>query len=138
MPKYIAEMTIKALNSVGKVIKGSKVLIMGLTYKEDVADTRETPVKELIKQLKGYGVKIFGYDPLLDNVEDEFGIMVVSHFEETPKVDSVILAVAHKAFQGMTLAKLKGIMNDKPILIDVRGLFEPAKAEENGFYYQTL
>ncbi|MBA7480176.1 UDP-N-acetyl-D-glucosamine 6-dehydrogenase [subsurface metagenome] len=138
MPKYIAEMTIKALNSVGKVIKGSKVLIMGLTYKEDVADTRETPVKELIKQLKGYGVEIFGYDPLLDNVEDEFGIMVVSHFEEVPKVDGVILAVAHKAFQGVTLDKLKGIMNDKPILIDVRGLFEPAKAEENGFYYRTL
>ena len=67
-------MTIKALNNVGKVIKGSKVLIMGLTYKENVADTRETPVKEIIKELKEYGVELYGYDPLLNNIETEFGI----------------------------------------------------------------
>ncbi len=74
MPKHVAEMTIKALNNVGKVIKGSKVLIMGLTYKENVADTRETPVKGIIQELKEYGVDIFGYDPLLNDIEHEFGI----------------------------------------------------------------
>jgi len=74
MPRHIAEMAIKALNNVGKVIKGSKVLIMGLTYKENVADTRETPVKEIIKELKEYGVDIYGHDPLLNDIEHEFGI----------------------------------------------------------------
>ena len=58
----------------GKVIEGSKVLMMGLTYKENVADTRETPVKDIIRELKEYGVEIYGYDPLLDNIEHEFGI----------------------------------------------------------------
>ena len=53
MPRHVAEMTVKALNDVGKVIKGSRVLIMGLTYKENVADIRETPVKEIIKELQG-------------------------------------------------------------------------------------
>jgi len=67
-------MIIKALNNVGKVIKGSKVLIMGLTYKENVADTRETPVKEIIRELKEYGVAIYGYDPLLGDIKQEFGI----------------------------------------------------------------
>lgn len=138
MPKHIAETTIKALNNVGKVIKNTKVLIMGLTYKENVADTRETPVKEIIKELREYGVEIIGYDPLLDNIEDEFGIRVVSNFKEVPKVDGVILAVAHKAFQEITVAKLKGIMNDKPILIDVRGFFDNKEAAEQGFYYWTL
>lgn len=74
MPKHVAELTIKALNNVGKVIKGSKVLIIGLTYKENVADTRETPAKEIIKELKEYGVEIYGYDPLLNGIEQEFGI----------------------------------------------------------------
>ena len=55
MPKYIAEMAIKGLNEVGKVIKGSKVLIMGLTYKENVPDTRESPVREMVKELKEFG-----------------------------------------------------------------------------------
>lgn len=51
MPKHVAEMAIKGLNEVGKVIKGSKILIMGLTYKENVADTRESPVREMLKEL---------------------------------------------------------------------------------------
>ena len=137
MPKHVAQMTIKALNDVGKVIKGSKVLIMGLTYKEDVADTRESPVRGTIKELQEYGAETFGYDPLLGNIEGEFGIRVVSNFEET-KVDGVILAVAHKAFREITLDKLKGIMNDNPVLIDVRGFFDSREAVRKGFYYRTL
>ena len=101
------------------------------------ADTRQTPVKEIIKGLQEYGVEIFGYDPLLDDIEDEFGIRAVSNLEEI-KVDGVILAVAHKAFQEMTVDKLKGIMNDKPILIDVRGLFNQEQATRHGFYYRCL
>ena len=69
MPKHVAEMAIKGLNEVGKVIKGSKVLIMGLTYKENVADTRESPVREIINELKGFGIEIHGYDPLLSKEE---------------------------------------------------------------------
>ena len=75
MPKHVAEMTIKALNDAGKVIKGSRVLVMGLTYKENVADTRETPQKHLIEELKTYGIILLGYDPLLNiaEAEEEFG-----------------------------------------------------------------
>ena len=65
MPKHVAEMAIKGLNEVGKVIKGSKVLIMGLTYKENVPDTRESPVREMVKELKEFGIEVYGCDPLL-------------------------------------------------------------------------
>jgi len=138
MPKHVAEMTIKALNEVGKVIKGSKVLIMGLTYKENVADTRETPVKEIIKELQEYSVKIFGYDPLVDSIENEFGITPVQKLEQAPKVDGVILSVAHDIFKNISLGRLSAIMNTNPVLIDVQGLFEREKAERNNFYYRTL
>ncbi len=156
MPKHVAEMTIKALNNVGKVIKGSRVLIMGLTYKENVADIRETPVKEIIKELREYGVDIFGYDPLLDGIAAEFDIRPFdlihsinstnpinstnssNSTNSTNSVDCVILAVAHDAFKEITLDKLKGIMNASPVLIDVRGMFEPGQAREKGFYYRTL
>lgn len=138
MPKHVAEITIKALNSVGKVIKGTKVLIMGLTYKENVADTRETPVKDMIKELREYGVDIFGYDPLLATPEDEFEIKVVRSLAEAPKVDGIILAVAHDAFKNITLDKLKDIMNDSPVLIDTRRFFDGRQATQKGFYYKTL
>ena len=138
MRKHIAEMTIKALNQVGKVINGSKVLIMGLTYKENVPDTRESPVKGIIKELKELGVEIYGYDPLLDNIEDEFDIKVIRGLEEVPKVDAVIVSVAHDSFRKIKLNELREPLSNKPVLIDVRQIFDRNEAEREGFYYQTL
>lgn len=160
MPKHVAEMTIKALNNVGKVIKGSKVLIMGLTYKENIADIRETPARGIIRELKEYGIDVYGYDPLLDDIETEFGIKPYDfrlppidsrlhcHCEErsdvaisinsTNQVDCIILAVAHEALVKITLAELKSIMNANPILIDVRGFFDGREAQERGFIYRNL
>jgi len=138
MPRHIAQMTIKALNDVGKVIRNSKVLIMGLTYKENVADTRESPVKDIMKELKEYGVEILGYDPLLNNIESEFGVKAIRNLEQVGNIDCLVLTVIHNVFRNLTLEKLKDIMNSKPILIDVRGLFDKKEAMERGFYYRTL
>ncbi|MDP2729874.1 MAG: nucleotide sugar dehydrogenase [Dehalococcoidales bacterium] len=138
MPGHVAGMVIKALNNAGKVIKGSRILIMGLTYKANVADTRETPAKETISELREYGVEMFGYDPLLDDIENQFSIKAVSDLTKIPRIDGVILTVAHKAFQEVTLDKLKSLMNHNPILIDVCGFFDSREAAEKGFHYRTL
>jgi UDP-N-acetyl-D-galactosamine dehydrogenase len=144
MARHVADMTIKALNDAGKVIKGSKVLIMGLTYKENVADTRETPVKEIIKELQEYGVDVYGYDPLLGDIEQEFRIKsypmspVTRRSSPIMPVDCVILAVAHDAFREISLDKLRDVMSASPILVDVRGFFDGKEAENKGFYYETL
>ncbi|HJH27029.1 MAG TPA: nucleotide sugar dehydrogenase, partial [Methanophagales archaeon] len=156
MPKHIAEIAIKALNEVGKVIKGSKVLIMGLTYKENVADIRETPVMGIIKELKEFGIEIFGFDPLLKKEEIEaFGISALETIEEIfGKADCVIITVAHDAFKPFLrknafternnplLVKVfsleKKLMNNDPILIDIRGIFDREDAERMGFCYRGL
>jgi UDP-N-acetyl-D-galactosamine dehydrogenase len=142
MAKHLAEITIKALNDVGKVIKESKVLIMGLTYKENVADTRETPLKQVIKELKEYGIDTFGYDPMLDNAESEFGIKTLKSLEQEIKFDGIILAVVHDTFKEagreISLDKLAAVMNSRPVLIDVPRCFDGSKALEKGFYYRTL
>ena len=65
------------------VIKGSKVLIMGLTYKENVADTRESPVREIIKEIKEFGIEIYGYDALLTKEEiEEFGVKALDELKQ--------------------------------------------------------
>ena len=98
MPKHVAEMAIKGLNEVDKVIKGSTVLIMGLTYKENVPDTRESPVREMVKELKEFGVEVYGYDPLLTKEEiEEFSVKALD--ELNAKVDCVVVAVAHEEFK---------------------------------------
>ena len=137
MPKHVAEMAIKGLNEVGKVIKSSKVLIMGLTYKENVPDTRESPVREILKELKEFGVDAYGYDPLLskEGIED-FGVKTLGNLDV--KVDCVIMAVVHDAFREIPLDDLKGMMNEKPVLVDVRRMFDENEAKEKGFYYRSL
>ena len=144
MAKHVAELTIKALNNTNKVIKGSKVLIMGLTYKENVADTRETPVKEVIKELREYGIETYGYDPMLETAEAEreFGLEVFETLDGETTFDGIILAVAHDVFKengaGIDLDRLGRLMNDRPVLIDVRRCLNGEEASRKGFYYRTL
>jgi len=128
MPKYVAEMTLKGLNEVGKVIKDSKVLIMGLTYKENVPDTRESPVKDIIKELKEYKISIYGHDPFLD--EDQIRNFDIRPFEETFKFDAIILNIPHKEFNDLNLKELFHNKN-KPITIDVKGVLS---IEGQGIY----
>ena len=75
MPAHVAGMMIRGLNEAGKVIKGSKVLIMGLTYKENVADIRESPARGIVEGLREFGARVYGWDPLLGKDEIEgFGV----------------------------------------------------------------
>ncbi len=142
MPKHIVEITTKGLNDVGKTIKDSRVLILGLTYKEDVADIRESPVKGLIKELQNYRIEVTGFDPFLDanDFSQEFNIKLLDNLEGVKKlkVDCVILAVAHSSFRKLGLEDLKAMQNGNPVLIDVRGIFDAGEAVAAGFYYKTL
>jgi UDP-N-acetyl-D-mannosaminuronate dehydrogenase len=92
-----AEMAVRVLNKVGKTIKRSNVLIMGLTYKEDVADIRESPAGNIVQDLKQYNVDVYGYDPLLPE-------SAIRHFSAKPlqnldkKMDAVIIAAPFPSF----------------------------------------
>lgn len=137
MPKHVTELTIKSINEAGKVIKGSKVLLMGLTFKENVDDTRETPVKEIIKELKEFQCEILGYDPMLTKEDiSRFNIRPIENLN-TIKVDCIIITVVHDFFKTISLDKLKACMTSNPILIDVRGYFGE-EAKKKGFIYRTL
>jgi len=137
IPKQIALMAIKGLNEVGKVIKDSKVLIMGLTYKENVPDIRESPVKDMIKELRDFGVDVYGYDPLLSKKQiDSFGVKALDVLNV--RADCVIVTVIHDKFKKMTFENILDIMNDKPVLIDVRGMFDKEEFQKRGVLYKTL
>jgi UDP-N-acetyl-D-galactosamine dehydrogenase len=137
MPKYVAELVIKGLNTVGKVIKGSRVLIMGLTYKENVPDIRESPAEEIIHELKEYGVVVYGYDPLIPpEVIEKFGAIPITDLDK--KFESIIITVAHDVFKRMSVAEIRNIMEEDPVLVDVRGMIKRSEAEANNIYYLRL
>ena len=95
-------------------------------------------IKDIIKELKEYGVEILGYDPLLNNIEEEFTIKVIADLGQAKDVDCLIVSVVHDDFKKLTLARLKDVTSSNPILIDVRGFFSENEAVERGFYYRTL
>jgi len=138
MPKHVAEMAVKELNNCGKVIKGSRVLIMGVAYKENVSDIREAPVRGIIEELREYGVEISGFDPLVSDIARKFGLNEVTDLGTLSGVDCIIVTVAHDCFRSLTLDTLRSVTRPTPVLVDVRGMFDRINAQALGFRYRTL
>ncbi|MFW5898220.1 MAG: nucleotide sugar dehydrogenase [Candidatus Saliniplasma sp.] len=133
MPKHVGEMTVKGLNRAGKVIKDSKVVIMGLTYKENVEDVRKSPAKDIVKLLKEYDVDVYGYDPYLSDEKIEtFDVKAVDDVQD---FDCAVITVAHDEFYKIGADELVISLSDDPVIVDVRGMF---KKEDVDCIYMTL
>lgn len=99
MGKYIAEQTVKQMIASGSYIKGAKVNILGLTFKENCSDIRNTKVVDIINELRSYGIDVFVHDPETDAIEalHEYGINLVE-WDDLPRADAIIAAVSHQCF----------------------------------------
>jgi UDP-N-acetyl-D-galactosamine dehydrogenase len=140
MGKYVAENTVKQIIHAGKQVLNSIVLVMGITFKENVADIRNSRVIDIINELKEYGVRVMVTDPVADSEETlhEYGIRL-ENFEQVKGLDAIVIAVAHEEFEEIALERLKAKFVDKHfILVDVKGMYEKQEAEENGFLYWSL
>jgi UDP-N-acetyl-D-glucosamine/UDP-N-acetyl-D-galactosamine dehydrogenase len=138
VPTHIAEMAIKSLIKAGKCVRGAKALVMGCTYKENVSDTRETPIRGVIRELLDYGVEVYGYDPLVKDGEKDFGIRFFDSLAGIPKMDAVIITIVHDIFRKITSQRLLDIMNPSPVIIDVRGYLDSPEVRCPGIIYRRL
>jgi len=138
MPKFVAELTKTSLFQAGKALKGTKVLIMGVTYKENVEDTRETPVREVIRELQELGIEVLGFDPVAKDPASHFNIKFIDFLKNTPQFDGVILNIAHDAFKAITPEIVAAHMNPEPGLIDLRGMYDIPATRQAGFIYRRL
>ena len=137
MAKHVVETIVIELKKAGKKAKDSKVLIMGLTFKENVPDTRNSKVTDIIKYLKENKIEVIAYDPLVDDIEKSFEIPS-TNFESMNKVDCVIVFSPHKVFESITLDNLKQKINSNPILFDIKGFYNKEEATKKGFVYKRL
>lgn len=139
MPKYVANLVIKGLNEKRKVLKGSKVLIIGLTFKENVKDYRNSKVKDLIEELKEYGIEVLGCDPILDNkiVEKVFGVKNYK-FDEVNEVDAIVVVHLHDCMKNISLEELKNKILGKLVLVDIKNIFDREKSISEEFIYYSL
>ncbi|MEO2083355.1 MAG: nucleotide sugar dehydrogenase [Desulfurobacteriaceae bacterium] len=132
MGKFVAESTVKLMIKEGKQVLNSKVLIMGLTFKENIRDIRNTRVVDIYEELISYGVKPFIYDPFADpeEVEKEYGIKLLNKPEDESPYDAVIVAVKHDPFKELHPEFFKKISASKPIVVDVKGIYDREKFKD--------
>ncbi len=124
MGAYVAEQLVKAMLKRHIQVNGARVLMMGLTFKENCPDLRNTRVVDVVEELSGYGVKVDIFDPMvdLDEAEREYGLYPIGAVDQNA-YDGIILAVAHDQFSGLGIETVRGFGKANHVLYDLKHLF---------------
>jgi len=131
MGAYIAKKTVQGIAKMGKEISGSKVLVMGVTFKEDVEDIRNSKVVDVISELKDYSVNVDVIDPHANHeeVKHEYGIEMVKNASND--YDAIVLAVSHKEYQGLGKSYFENLSKGDTYLVDIKGMYSNLQNELN-------
>ena len=139
MGKFVAEQTIKRLSQLRRPVNELKVVVLGLTFKENVPDLRNSKVPDIIAELREYGVKVFVHDPMAESEEAvaEYGIHL-SKWEELKDADGIILAVAHQAYAEMGTGKILDLLRtcDRGVVVDVKCMLNHATLPKSVTYWR--
>jgi len=140
MAKYIAEKAVKLLIGADKQVHGAKVAVLGITFKEDVPDLRNTKVVDIISELTDYGIEVLVHDPLADAKEAEnYYNLELKEMDDLAGVDAVIVAVMHRPYRELGIEKIAGMCaGGTPIIIDVKSGFSRKDVEKGGIIYWRL
>ena len=143
MGKFVADAIIKKLILANKVVRQAKVVILGVTFKENTPDTRNSKVVDIIDALKEYGIDPIVVDPEADadEAKHEYGIDLID-IKEINDADCLVLAVAHDIFRQMDWNQIDSLYgefnNSEKILIDVKSILDRKEIEEKGYSYWRL
>ncbi|PCI22320.1 MAG: GDP-mannose dehydrogenase [Piscirickettsiaceae bacterium] len=133
MGAFIAEQTVKRLIKADKPINGAKVIVLGLTFKEDCPDLRNSRVSDIIKELHTYCCDVIVHDPMAEKAEakHEYNVDLVD-WDALPKADAVVLAVGHKQYKALTVEQFQNIMGADGVLMDVKSTLDKQEFIEQG------
>ena len=134
MGKFIAEQTIKQMIAAGSYVKGAKVNVLGLTFKENCGDLRNSKVIDIINELKSYGVEVFVTDPRAksDEAMHEYGVSLLP-WADLPRADAIVAAVAHREFAELTAEDFGKKLIRGGAFIDVKAAFDSSAIEGAGY-----
>ena len=134
MGKFIAEQTIKQMIESGSHIKGAKVNVLGLTFKENCGDLRNSKVIDIINELKTYGVEVSVTDPQADADEamHEYGVRLL-RWDDLPRADAMVVAVAHQEYSDLGTGRLRHKLVNGGAFIDVKAVFDAVALRSEGY-----
>jgi len=143
MSTFVVDAIIKQLVLAGKVVKNAKVAILGVTYKENCPDIRNSKVIKLIQQLKDYGIEASATDPqaIANEVMDEYGVELVP-FNSLRGMDCVVFAIAHDEYKNMPIEKLDAMFadctNNERVIVDVKSALNKDEIIKKGYRFWRL
>ena len=134
MAKFVAEKTVKSMIAAGFHVKGSKVNVIGLTFKENCPDLRNSKVADIVFELQSYGLEVSVFDPVASSAEaqHEYGI-ALTEWADLPRADAFVAAVPHKEVVALTLSDIASKLNEGGCFIDVKSQFDQKALGEAGF-----
>jgi UDP-N-acetyl-D-glucosamine/UDP-N-acetyl-D-galactosamine dehydrogenase len=134
MGKFVAEQTIKNMIASGSYVKGARVNVLGLTFKENCGDLRNSKVIDIIRELQSYGVEVHVTDPQATSEEavHEYGV-ALTPWAELPRADAIVAAVAHREFMALTPEDIGKKLVKGGAFIDVKAAFDPAMLKGAGY-----
>jgi nucleotide sugar dehydrogenase len=140
MPAHTARLTSAGLRACGKSIKRAKVVVLGVSYRPNVKETRFSPSLDLISILKKRGARVTVFDPLFNASEMEsMGLSSEPNLRRViEKADCVILTVAHDDFKDMDTIELAAHMSKQGLVVDCTGILDPASVEKSGLIYRGI
>ena len=139
MAKYVAEQTVKTMLRAGQNVKGAKVLVMGLTFKEDVPDLRNSKVVDVIRELTDYGLECVVHDPIAvpEDARHEYSIDLIP-WEQVPVCEAAVVAVNHSAYKQMGLARIASKIRPNGCFLDIKSAFNRGEVADHGLHLWRL
>lgn len=133
MGKYVAEQTIKQMIANDQPIKGAHVIVLGMTFKENCPDLRNSKVIDVVRELKSFGVNVLIHDPIADSAEceHEYGVGLTP-WEKLPQAAAIVACVAHQAYADMGVPALLGKLQRGGVFADVKSYYDPAAVTAGG------
>lgn len=139
MGKFIAEKTVKLMIQAGQVAKGAKVGLLGLTFKEDCPDLRNSRVVDIIQELESYGIQVHVHDPIADSKEARaFYGVELKPWEEIRRMDALIIAVSHKDYREKSVDDYITRLVSGGCIIDVKGILDSEAVKEKAIHFWRL
>ncbi len=135
MAAYVAQQTVKGMINNGVTVKGAKVIVLGLTFKENCPDLRNSKVADLVKELKDFGCDVLVHDPIAESpeAEHEYGISLTPWDQLPGNADALVAAVSHKEYMAMSLAELTAKLSPGGVFTDVKSAYDQAAVRAAGF-----
>jgi UDP-N-acetyl-D-glucosamine/UDP-N-acetyl-D-galactosamine dehydrogenase len=138
MGYHVGDLVVREMNRAGRALKGANIWVLGMTFKENVPDFRNTRAVDVVAHLQSFGANVSTYEPMgsPEQIKKYFNLPMVTP-KEAKNVDAIVLINAHDQFKMLKLSDLRKKMRT-PVLVDVKNFFKRADAEAAGFNYACL